>query len=367
MMLSPRAVMESPLASTDALVEKRSDESMDDATPAPVAKRPRTRARADAAKSTASEAFQAAQDKAQELRLAAVRAEAEAARLAKVATEVRAAADAAQTKAEEISQKAAVAERVTTAEGRAALKQDKLAETKHRVPPRALPASAQPLQAVRRRAVGKQTGAPPAEAPVPPPQPHPQKRPASQARQRKHPRVECIGWKQLQEGAEGAIQQDCVFSTVIPGAKVETAGMTVDEEHLKQPKGKTHAQNRSAFLHSAVYAGHDLWQTGVVVWCKRCGHYCASKGIMQLTEECRGWMPPSRAKSVAKLEAGRAPKALLSDPPLGQVAALTSADMAKIAKKPWASGLRKRREKDASAKTPLPAELDEQDLGPGED
>ena len=84
--------MESPLASTDALVEKRSDESMDDATPAPVAKRPRTRARADAAKSTASEAFQAAQDKAQELRLAAVRAEAEAARLAKVATEVRAGA-----------------------------------------------------------------------------------------------------------------------------------------------------------------------------------------------------------------------------------------------------------------------------------
>ena len=88
---------------------------------------------------------------------------------------------------------------------------------------------------------------------------------------------------------------------------------------------------------------------------------------MQLTEECRGWMPPSRAKSVAKLEAGRAHKALLSDPPLGQVAALTSTDMAKIAKKPWASGLRKRREKDASAKTPLPAELDEQDLGPGED
>ena len=206
--------MESPLASTDALVEKRSDESMDDATPAPVAKKPRTRARADAAKSTASEAFQAAQDKAQELRLAAVRAEAEAARLAKVATEVRAAADAAQTKAEEISQKAAVAERVTTAKGRAALKQDKLAETKHRVPPRALPASAQPLQAVRRRAVGKQTGAPPAEAPVPPPQPHPQKRPASRARQPKTKHRECIGWKQPQEGAEDAIEQDCVQGAV---------------------------------------------------------------------------------------------------------------------------------------------------------
>ena len=143
-----------------------------------------------AAKSTASEALQAAQDKAQELdsvasqvAQAAARAQAKAARLAKVAAEVRAAADAAQTKAEEISQKAAVAERVTTAEGRAALTQDKLAETKHRVPPRARkgPANAQLLQAVRWRPVGTQTGAPPAEAPVPPPQPHPQKRPASRA------------------------------------------------------------------------------------------------------------------------------------------------------------------------------------------
>ena len=84
--------------------------------------------------------------------------------------------------------------------------------------------------------------------------------------------------------------------------------MTVDEEHLKQPKGKTHAQNRSAFLHSAVYAGHDLWQTVGVVWCKRCGYY-TRRNLQKLKEECPGWMPPSRAKIFAKLIAGRVPKA----------------------------------------------------------
>ena len=70
---------------------------------------------------------------------------------------------------------------------------------------------AQPLPAVRWRPVGKQTGAPPAEAPVPPPQPHPQKRPASRARQPKTKHRECIGWK----------HQDCVFSTVTSGAQVQ--------------------------------------------------------------------------------------------------------------------------------------------------
>ena len=42
--------------------------------------------------------------------------------------------------------------------------------------------------------------------------------------------------------------------------RVETAGMTVDEEHLKQPKCDHHAQNRSAVLHSAVYGGPQTQQ-----------------------------------------------------------------------------------------------------------
>ncbi|CAK0887260.1 unnamed protein product, partial [Prorocentrum cordatum] len=111
------------------------------------------------------------------------------------------------------------------------------------------PASAVPMAAAaaRRRLSGKQPGA--AVAPPPPPLPHPQKRPASQpgARAPKQPRIEgdagidnavaagpvvkkparsrgssdfCIGWEQPQEGSDEVIQQDCVFSTSTPGAKV---------------------------------------------------------------------------------------------------------------------------------------------------
>ena len=36
--------------------------------------------------------------------------------------------------------------------------------------------------------------------------------------------------------------------------------MTVDEEHLEQPKCDHHAQNRSAVLHSAVYGGPQTQQ-----------------------------------------------------------------------------------------------------------
>ena len=89
----------------------------DDATPAPVAKKPRIGARAKAAKSAASEALQA-QDEARKLASVAdekvfllEQAEAHAAYLARRVAETRAAADAARTRAEELSQAAVAAVR----------------------------------------------------------------------------------------------------------------------------------------------------------------------------------------------------------------------------------------------------------------
>ncbi|CAK0799172.1 unnamed protein product [Prorocentrum cordatum] len=150
------------------------------------------------------------------------------------------------------------------------------------------PASAAPMAAAaaRRRLSGKQPGA--AVAPPPPLPPQPQKRPASQpgARAPKHPRIEndaevdkavaagpvvkrpaghrgsshfCIGWKQPQEGPDEVIQQDCVFSTSTPGAKVfrgrggkkQCFCCDVDAlpEKVKTVKGREYAMRYLRALH----------------------------------------------------------------------------------------------------------------------